>query len=299
MIIPKPFVKWAGGKGGLLNTLDELLPSNFSKMKDLTYIEPFVGGGAMLFHVLTKYKNIRRVVINDINPDLIHCYRLILSNPQALIERLKVLENNYYIVDASKRDDIYYAYRDQFNMEGINTDERAALFIFLNHTCFNGLYRVNTSGKFNVPTGRYKHPTICNEELIMRDHDLLRSVELVILEAGDYKRIGTRISTMHPNFIYFDPPYRPITESSNNFKDYSASPFGDTQQEELKAFCDKMYHKECLFMLSNSDSRNDLGESYFENLYQGYNFKRISAPRYINAFAKTRLKLTEVVIRNY
>lgn len=295
----KPFVKWAGGKGGIIKTLDALLPPDFSETKDWTYIEPFVGGGAMLFHLLTNYKNIRRVVINDINPDLIHCYRLIKKKPDVLIDRLKKLEEIYYCDDITDRDNIYYAYRDQFNMEGINTDERAALFIFLNHTCFNGLYRVNSSSKFNVPTGRYKHPIICNEDLIMCDHKLLKSVELVILDAGDYKRTGARISTKHPNFIYFDPPYRPITETSNNFKDYSASPFGDAQQEELKLFCDEMNKKGCKFMLSNSDSKDNAGESYFENLYQGYNFQRISAPRYINAFVEKRLRLNEIVIRNY
>ena len=295
----KPFVKWAGGKRGLLKTLDELLPANFLNMPNVTYIEPFVGGGAMLFHMLTKYKSIRRAVINDINPDLIHCYQLIKSQPQVLIRHLYKLERKYYSVSLAGRDNVYYTYRDQFNMEGINTDERAALFIFLNHTCFNGLYRVNSSGKFNVPTGRYKHPVICNEDLIMCDHKLLKSVELVILDAGDYKRTSTRISTKHPNFIYFDPPYRPITETSNNFKDYSASPFGDAQQEELKLFCDEMNKKGCKFMLSNSDSKDNAGESYFENLYQGYNFKRISAPRYINAFVEKRLRLKEIVVRNY
>ena len=298
-MIAKPFVKWAGGKGGIIKTLDALLPADFSETKDWTYIEPFVGGGAMLFHLLTKYKNIRRVVINDINPDLIHCFRLIAKDPKTLIERLKNLEHNYYNEDVQNKEELYYACRDQFNMEGINTDERAALFIFLNHTCFNGLYRVNSLGMFNVPTGRYKHPVICNEDLIMCDHKLLNSVELVVLDAGDYKRTGNRISTKYPNFIYFDPPYRPITETSNNFKDYSSSPFGDAQQEELKLFCDEMNKKGCKFMLSNSDSKDNMGESYFEKLYQGYNFQCISAPRYINAFAKKRLKLKEVLVRNY
>ena len=298
-MIAKPFVKWAGGKGGIIKTLDALLPADFSETKDWTYIEPFVGGGAMLFHLLTKYKNIRRVVINDINPDLIHCYRLIAKNPKTLIKRLKNLEHNYFNEDVTNKKELYYAYRDQFNMEDINTDERAALFMFLNHTCFNGLYRVNSFGKFNVPTGRYKHPIICNEDLIMCDHELLKSVELAILEPGDYKRIGTRISTKYPNFIYFDPPYRPLTESSNNFKSYSVSPFGDIQQEELRVFCDKMHQRGCKFMLSNSDSKDKVGESYFEKLYQGYSSERILAPRFINANPKRRSKLEEIVIRNY
>lgn len=294
----KPFVKWAGGKRGLLKTLDELLPANFLNMPNVTYIEPFVGGGAMLFHMLTKYKNIRRAVINDINPDLIHCYQLIKSNPQVLIRHLNILERKYYSVSLAERDNVYYTYRDRFNMESIDTDERAGLFLFLNHTCFNGLYRVNSSGKFNVPTGRYKHPVICNEDLIMCDHKLLNSVDLVILEAGDYKRIATRISTKHPNFIYFDPPYRPLSITSS-FREYSNSPFGDKQQVELKLFCDKLSNKKCLIMLSNSDSKDKNGRSYFENLYKEYCFERIYAPRFINADSEKRERLTETLIRNY
>lgn len=294
----KPFVKWAGGKGNLLSTLETLLPADFANIPDVTYLEPFVGGGAMFFYMLSHYKNIRRAIINDINADLIRCYQLIKYNPKSLIDRLKTIENNYYQCDVNSRKDLYYAYRDQYNNTNISVDERAAVFIFLNHVCFNGLYRVNAAGKFNVPCGRYKKPIICNEELIMLDHKLLNSIEVVIRTPGDYKLVNRHISQRGYNFMYIDPPYRPLLDECN-FTSYSNNPFGDKQQEELKRFCDQMGRRGCGIMLSNSDSKNPDGSSYFEDLYEEYNFTRIYAPRFINAFPQKRVKLTEVVIRNY
>jgi len=252
----------------------------------------------MLFHMLHYHKCIKRAVINDINPDLIRCYQLIADTPEILIDRLSVIENNYYSVEFPARKEQYYAYRDQYNSEGIHPDERAALFIFLNRTCFNGLYRVNAAGKFNVPYGRYKKPLICNKELIMEDHQVLNSVELIIRQPGDYKLVRQNLSKNHVNFVYFDPPYRPISVTSS-FKEYSNSPFGDKQQEELKLFCDKLSNQNCLVMQSNSDSKTENGESYFEELYVGYDIQRVLAARFINADPEKRVKLTEVVIRNY
>lgn len=297
-VIAKPFVKWAGGKGNLLQKLEMLLPTDFDDLQNVTYIEPFVGGGAMLFYMLNTHKNIRRVVINDINKDLVRSYQLIAKKPQVLIDRLKNIENNYYSVNFHARKDLYYAYRDQYNSNGIHLDERAALFIFLNRTCFNGLYRVNAAGEFNVPYGRYKKPLICNEELIMADHLLLNSVELIIRQPGDYKFVRQNLSKKNVNFVYFDPPYRPLSLTSS-FKEYSNSPFGDQQQEELKLFCDKLSTHNCFIMQSNSDSRNEDGISYFEALYEGYNINRVLASRFINADPEKRIKQTEVVIRNY
>jgi len=297
-LIPKPFVKWAGGKGNILQKLEALLPAKFDDLQNVTYIEPFVGGGAMLFHMLRRHRCIRRAVINDINPDLIRCYQLIATAPHVLIDRLRMIEKNYYSVEFAARKELFYAYRDQYNSDGINPDERAALFIFLNHTCFNGLYRVNASGKFNVPYGQNKKPVICNEELIKADHRLLNSVKLVIRHSGDYKLIRNNLSRNNVNFIYFDPPYRPLSGTSY-FKEYSNNPFEDIQQEELKLFCDRLSNKNCLIMESNSDSKAENGDSYFETLYEGYNIERISAPRFINADAEKRKGLTEIVIRNY
>lgn len=297
-VVAKPFIKWAGGKGNLLQKLEALLPAHFDDLQNVTYIEPFVGGGAMLFHMLHHHKCIRRAVINDINPDLIRCYQLIAKAPEILIDRLSVIENNYYSVEFPSRKELFYAYRDQYNGEGIHPDERAALFVFLNRTCFNGLYRVNAAGKFNVPYGRYKKPVICNKELIMEDHQLLSSVELTIRQPGDYKNVRQNLSKSHVNFIYFDPPYRPLSVTSS-FREYSNSPFGDIQQEELKLFCDKLSHQNCLIMQSNSDSKTENGDSYFDALYGGYDIQRVLAARFINADPEKRVKQTEVVIRNY
>lgn len=294
----KPFVKWAGGKGKLLKQLEEFLPTDFDKHQDVTYIEPFVGGGAMLFYMLQKHKNISKAVINDINSDLIRCYELIKNDPEELIERLKDIEETYYHYDIRDHRELFYAYRDQYNKEGIMPNQKAALFIFLNHTCFNGLYRVNSMGKFNVPFGRYKKPVICNEKVILEDHKLLNSIDVIIKKPGDYKRIYKNLSRKDLNFVYFDPPYRPLLNESN-FKEYSNSPFGDRQQVELKLFCDKLSERQCKIMLSNSDSRNEDGSSFFEELYEGYSADFIYAPRFINAFPGKRAKLTEILIRNY
>ena len=172
------------------------------------------------------------------------------------------------------------------------------VFIFLNRTCYNGLFRVNALGKYNVPYGRYKKPMICNEKVIMADHELLNSIEVIIRPPGDYKLVTRNISRNGYNFMYFDPPYRPLLDESN-FKSYSNNPFGDIQQEELKSFCDQMGRRGCGIMLINSDSKNPDGSSYFEALYQGYRINRINAPRFINVNPQKRAKLSEVVIRNY
>ena len=291
----KPFVKWAGGKGKLAQILDDHLPRDFSEHQNITYIEPFVGGGAMMFHMIERYPCIDRIVINDINQDLMRCYNLIKEDPLDLIEHLKDLETEYHALNTENgRKDFYYAIRDAYNEKLFDANERAAQFIFLNHTCFNGLYRENKSGHFNVPIGRYKKPTICNEDVIMADHEALSKVEVL---NDDYKLIVNYLGPGY-NFIYFDPPYRPLLGSSN-FKDYSKSIFGDREQEELKQFCDRLGGQGCKIMLSNSNSRNEDGTSYFEELYEGYSYTEIFAPRTINAFADRRKDQLEVLIRNY
>jgi len=297
MMKAKPFVKWAGGKGRILKTLESYLPADFDQQKDVTYIEPFVGGGAMLFHMLQNHNNIGKVVINDINKDLIACYELIKDNPRDLITALSKLQSDYYAESHESRLGVYHEKRELYNSNSCDKVEQAGLFIFLNRTCFNGLYRVNGSGKFNVPMGRYKHPIICDTELIWENSRLLNSVDLIIRN-GNYQDVKRNISKKNPNFFYFDPPYRPLNTTSY-FKEYSNSPFGDAQQEQLKMFCDKINVSGTNIMLSNSDSRHLDGSSYFEELYQGYNFQRIYAPRCINAFAEKRVNVTEVLIMNY
>lgn len=290
----KPFVKWAGGKSSLLKILESQLPDDFDYHDKITYYEPFVGGGAMLFHMLQSHRNIQRVVINDINKDLIRCYQLVKEDPETLIELLRPFEERYYELNEDERRLYYYKVRIEYNHTALTADQRAAYLIFLNHTCFNGLYRENASGGFNVPFGHYKKPKICNVDVIMADHKALSRVDII---CGDYQKINSHLSKGY-NFVYLDPPYRPLP-GSNNFNQYSKSGFSDTEQVELKAFCDRLTAKGCHLMLSNSDSTNEDGSSFFEQLYEGYAFNRILAPRFINAYAEKREKQMEVVIKNY
>lgn len=296
-IIPKPFVKWAGGKGHLITQLEALFPEGIMARGNVTYIEPFVGGGAMLFHVLQKYKAINKVIINDINPDLISCYNLIKQNPHDLIDELQILQSQYKNLDENSRKQLYYNLRDLYNTRTVNRTKQAALFIFLNQTCFNGLYRVNSKSEFNVPCGKYKNPHICNEDVIMADHKILNSVELIILNE-DYKKILSQIDHKGNVFVYLDPPYMPLSVTSY-FKQYSSSPFGDKEQIELHDSCQRLDEAGIHFMLSNSDCKTEDGQSFFEKLYSEFNTERISARRYINAHTEKRDFLSEVVIRNY
>lgn len=294
---PKPFVKWAGGKGHLLGQLQLLLPDSFEAMENMTYVEPFVGGGAMLFFILSRYRNVRHVVINDINTDLITCYRVIKEDPRPLIKELKKLENKYWALPIDGQKELYYDVRRKYNLRNSSPLKLACYFLFLNHTCFNGLYRVNSKSEFNVPCGKYDHPAICNEEALQADHELLKDVDIVILN-GDYKQVKDYICAQESTFVYLDPPYMPISVTSY-FKQYSSSPFEEKEQEELEEFCNELGDMNCLIMLSNSDCKNERGESYFESLYSRFNIDRIYARRYINAHTNKRDKLSEIVIRNY
>ena len=290
----KPFVKWVGGKTNLLKILESQLPTDFDLQEKVTYIEPFVGGGAMLFHMLERHQNIRRVVINDINKDLIRCYQLIKDEPQTLIDLLRPFEQRYYELDDEARARYYYEIRDKYNKDTLSGNERAAYMIFLNITCFRGIYRENASGGYNVPFGHYPKPKICNIDVIMADHEALKKVDIY---CGDYKNIITHLGKGY-NFVYFDPPYRTLLGSSN-FNQYSKNGFSDKEQMELKVCCDRLTTKGCKVMLSNSYSTNEDGSSYFENLYEGYQTYKVFASRYINAYAAKREKQAEILIKNY
>ena len=293
--IAKPFVKWAGGKGSLIKQLTECLPQDFDKQQNVTYIEPFVGGGAMLFYMLTHYSNIKRAIINDVNEDLINCYLLIKEDPTRLIVLLHSIKDEYYNLDTiEKKMQYYYRIRERYNNDELAIVERAACFIFLNKTCFNGLYRVNTSGKFNVPFGKYEHPNICDEELIMTDHKVLQKVDI---HSGRYNNITKHLDKGY-NFIYIDPPYRPLSGSAC-FIEYTHNIFDDTEQEKLKAYCDMLTQKGCKIMQSNSNSIDDDGMPYFAKLYNTYTINQILAHRFINAHAGKREKETELLIMNY
>lgn len=295
----KPFVKWVGGKGQLLSQLEAALPRELYD-DDFTYIEPFVGGGAMLFFMLQKFPNIKRVVINDINRNLTEAYRMVKEEPEGLVYRLKHIEQQYMAIDTEeKRKDFYLEMRRRFNENELASIDKAALLFFLNRTCYNGLYRENSKGQFNVPFGRYSNPTICNEELIYADSELLNRRNVEILN-GDFKETAKFIDDFGLNFFYFDPPYRPLSATSS-FNSYVKEEFDDDNQRDLADFCRNLNKKDNVkWMLSNADcSAKNPKDTFFEDIYDGFNIQRVFASRMVNANASKRGKLTELLISNY
>lgn len=295
-VVSKPFLKWAGGKGQLLKDITSFLP-NMDTIT--TYIESFVGSGALLFWVLNNCPNIKRIVINDINKDLINTYKVIKYNVYELIEELQILET-IYKTDSSeeRRKSVYYKIRDEYNSRDLNNDSisirMAALFIFLNRTCFNGLYRVNSKNLFNVPCGKYANPKICDKETLLSVNKLLQKVEVL---CGDYT--ATICYANKDAFFYFDPPYKPISKTSN-FNSYSSEIFDDKQQIRLMEFCETITDKDAKFMLSNSDPNFiDEENTFFDDLYDKYNIRRVEAKRNINADGCGRGKVKEILVTNY
>ena len=295
----KPFIKWVGGKGQLLQQLEKHLPYYIYK-EEFTYIEPFVGGGAMLFYMLQNFVNIRRVVINDINRNLTDAYANIKQEPEGIVYRLKHIEQQYLgIKSEDARKEFYLEMRRRFNEDALNSLDKTAILIFLNRTCFNGLYRENTKGKFNVPFGRYTNPTICNEEVIYADSELLNRYDVQILNS-DFKATAKAIDQAGLTFFYFDPPYRPLSTTSS-FNSYVKEDFNDDSQRDLAAFCRMLDRKDNVrWMLSNSDcSAKNPADTFFEEIYEGFDIQRVYASRMVNANASKRGKLTELLIRNY
>ena len=230
----KPFVKWVGGKTQLLEEVKKSLPNNLKHRSGITYVEPFVGGGAVLFWILQEYPNIERAIINDINAELICTYRIVKQSVTLLIEELEKIQSEYLPLNKDARKEYYNAKRKIFNNRNLSELETAALFIFLNRTCFNGLYRVNSKGEFNVPHGKYANPRICDRENLLAVSKLLQKVEIL---CGDFAQTEKYAS---PNTIfYFDPPYKPITETSS-FTSYSKDGFNDEEQIRLRDFCTRI-----------------------------------------------------------
>lgn len=291
----KPFIKWVGGKSQLIEQLEFRLPNDFISWKDVTYIEPFVGGGAMLFHMLQHFPCITKAVINDINPDLITCYRTVRDNPQRLIESLKNIEDEYYSLNNDDdRKAFFLSVREKYNTKELDDVDNSTYFIFLNRTCFNGLYRVNKSGMFNVPFGRYANPTICDPDTIIKDSELLQGVEIL---NGDFE--STIEYATGNTLFYFDPPYRPLSDTSA-FKEYSKDGFNDLEQVRLKNYCDTITTAGFSFMLSNSDCKGENGnDGFFDVLYRNYDIVRVLASRSINSNPAKRGKLTEILVRNF
>lgn len=290
----KPFLKWAGGKGQLLSEIQKHYPFDEKISK---YAEPFVGGGAVLFDILDKY-DLKEVYINDINEDLINTYRCIKSYPDELIFLLKAMQDEYVPRHNESRKEYYLKQRETFNKIKVSYDEesnlkKAALLIFLNKTCFNGLYRVNRKGEFNVPMGSYKNPLICDEANL---RNVSRKLQNVRISCGDYKNSYDFIDSN--TFAYFDPPYRPLTNTAS-FTSYTENGFGDDAQRELADFVKRLDEKGAKVVVSNSDPKNvDLEDDFFDNIYSYLKIARVTANRMINSKAKARGKINELLITN-
>ena len=294
-IIAKPFVKWAGGKSQLISQLEGKLPADFDNWENVTYIEPFVGGGAVLFHMLQRHPNIKYAVINDINPKLITCYRTIRDNVDELISALNDIQARYYsLTDMSAKLEMYMTMRKHYNEMALSPIDISASFIFLNRTCFNGLYRVNKKGLFNVPWGKHIKPQICDEYTLRADSCLLKRVKILV---GDFE--STMETVRGKTLFYFDPPYRPLSDTSY-FNDYTKEAFNDESQIRLKAFCDKVVAEGHHFILSNSDPKNgNESDDFFDELYKDYYIDRVMASRNVNANGLGRGKISELLIRSY
>ena len=292
----KPFLKWAGGKGQLLSQLSEHLPDRIYR-EPFTYIEPFVGGGAMLFYMLQRFGNIKKAIINDVNEDLILAYRTIMSDVDKLICKLGEMEKEYLnIADQDGRSELFYEIRERYNQRIGDSIERISQLIFLNKTCFNGLYRVNKKGLFNVPFGKNSNPTICNADVLRADNQLLQSAKVEIFH-GDYAQTLQYVDGL--TFIYLDPPYRPL-DATSSFTAYAKGDFNDDDQRALADFCHQLSDSGTLWMESNADcSAKNPEDTFFEDLYRNYRIERVYASRSINANPSKRGKLTELLIKNY
>lgn len=289
----KPFVKWAGGKSQLISEIRKKYPKNIK-----CYCEPFVGGGAVLFDILANYKP-EKVLINDINKELIITYYQLQNNVDNLIKKLFALQNEFISADLEQRKIIYNNNRKLYNSLKNKSCENneleiASLFIFLNKTCFNGLYRVNKNGDFNVPMGSYKNPLICDEFNLKKSSSLVKNVKII---CGDYSRCIDYIND--ETFVYIDPPYRPLTQTSS-FTSYSAKVFDDKEQIRLADFINIISRKGAIVVASNSDPQNaDENDMFFDNLYRNYSIKRIQAKRAINSKSEGRGNVSELLISNF
>lgn len=296
----KPIIKWVGGKTQLLNTINDNLPQNISHFN--TYMEPFIGGAAVLFYIVPKLPNIKNVFINDLNYKLTNLYTVIKNKHLKLINQLKTIQKEYRKSEDPKM--FYYNTRDSFNIYDMNMETdadvlHAAEFIFLNKTCFNGLYRENSKGEFNVPWNKNVNVCICDEENIKAVHNFFIKYNVQI-STGTYNDFFKGKELYMKNaFVYMDPPYRPITKSAA-FTSYTKSGFNDDNQKELKVWVDILNSNCAYCMLSNSDPKNyDVNDMFFDDLYSDYNIIRVNAKRSINSKGNGRGSITEILVKNY
>ncbi|MGY6529485.1 MAG: DNA adenine methylase [Cyanobacterium sp.] len=299
----KPFLKWAGGKTQLLETFRKYYPKPLLENQEFNYIEPFIGGGAVFFDLVQNY-NIRHSYLSDINPEIVVVYKTIQKSVDQLIEQLTELSEEYKSKNLEKQNKFFYLKRDTYNLERIDFDylnfseawiKRATLFIFLNKTCFNGLFRTNKKGGFNVPHGKYKNPKIIDKNNLLNVCNLLQNVDI---EIADYTQSLKYIK--NNSFVYFDPPYRPLNKTSN-FNSYSQFTFDDNEQKRLAKYYQKLHDSYSVYlMLSNSDPKNeDINDNFFDELYQRFNIARISATRMINSKGDKRGSVNEILVINY
>ena len=296
----KPIIKWVGGKTQLLNTINDNLPQNISQFN--TYMEPFIGGAAVLFYIVPKLPNIKNVFINDLNYKLTNLYTVVKNKHLKLINQLKTIQEEYRKSEDPKM--FYYNTRDSFNIYDMNMEPdadvlHAAEFIFLNKTCFNGLYRENSKGEFNVPWNKNVNVCICDEENIKAVHNFFIKYNVQI-STGTYNEFFKDKELYIKNaFVYMDPPYRPITKSSA-FTSYTKSGFNDDSQKDLKVWFDILNSNCAYCMLSNSDPKNsDVNDTFFDDLYSDYNIIRVNAKRSINSKGNGRGSITEILVKNY
>lgn len=303
MIKVKPFLKWAGGKRQVINELESNFPPQILGTKKIDlYVEPFVGGGALFFYLLSNY-SVKKSIINDINQDLMLTYKVIKLFPEELIKKLDIIQTEYLKLDTEgKKEYFYKKLRTPYNQLKIDYKEenkaswteKAALLIALNKTCFNGLYRQNSRGEFNVPVGYYKNPKILDEENLRNVGKLLQDVEIL---CGSYDAI--KIPKGKKAFIYFDPPYRPLSTTSS-FTKYSKVDFNDEDQKKLANHFRKLDKEGHYLLLSNSDPTNtDENDLFFDKLYKGYHIQKILAERFINSDSSKRKAIRELLITNY
>ncbi|MBP2133464.1 DNA adenine methylase [Methanomicrobium sp. W14] len=298
----KPFLKWAGGKTQLLDEFTKRIPGELKNGEITAFVEPFVGGGAVYFH-FNKLFNFDECHLFDVNSELVLVYNVIKNDVDELVEYLCVVAGEFLSKNDEGRKKYYYSVRNEFNRTkpSINFGrygrpwiERAGQLIFLNKTCFNGLFRVNSKGEFNVPFGRYKNPKIVYPELLKADSDLLQNT---VIHLGDFEFSAGYIDS-HA-FVYFDPPYRPLN-SSSSFTGYSSDGFDDKCQRRLAKFYNQCDMKNAKLMLSNSDPKNiSPDDNYFDDMYRRFKIERLSARRNINSDASKRGDINEILVMNY
>jgi DNA adenine methylase len=300
--LARPFLKWAGGKTQLLKQFSQRLPPEMKNGEITHYVEPFVGGGAVFFYLGQRF-SFDRSSIFDANEELILAYRVIKKSTKKLIHELESLESAYIPKSDEDREQLYYDVRDSFNKKkpdinfhtyGAEWVPRAAQSIFLNRTCFNGLFRMNRKGEFNVPFGRYKNPQILNKDNLNDVAALLKTTSIIL---GDFTRCKKFVD--NTSFVYLDPPYRPLNDTSS-FTSYAKDGFSDTDQCRLAGFFKELDKKGAKIMLSNSDPRNENpDDSFFDELYAEYTIERVPAKRSINCNGALRGEINELIITNY